>query len=74
MYLVPQRSADIAKHVAVPLMDRFGIAADTDPDLFMCSLYHRLFVTQEAGESQVVTENGAVELSLPVSVGEGIER
>lgn len=74
VYLVPQRSADIAKHVAVPLMDRFGIAADTDPDLFMCSLYHRLFVTQEAGESQVVTENGAVELSLPVSVGEGIER
>ena len=74
VYLVPQRSADIAKHVAVPLMDRFGIAADTDPDLFMCSLYHRLFVTQEAGESQVISKNGTVELSLPVSVGEGIER
>lgn len=72
--LVPQRSADIAKHVAVPLMDRFGIAANTDPDLFMCSLYHRLFVTQEGDESQLGSEKQLVELSLPAPVENRIEQ
>lgn len=66
-YLAPQRSADIAKHLADPLMDRFGILGNTDPDLFMCSLYHRLFVTQEGGESQLGAGKKSVGLGELIS-------
>ncbi|MDA7910150.1 RDD family protein [Mariniblastus sp.] len=72
-YLGPQRSADIAKHLAVPLMERFGIPADTDPDLFMCSLYHRLFVTREGDESPMGTEKELVKASVPEELETGSE-
>ena len=66
-YLAPQRSADIAKHLAGPLMDRFGILGNTDPDLFMCSLYHRLFVNQEGREPQLGGGKESVELGALIS-------
>jgi uncharacterized RDD family membrane protein YckC len=64
-YLAPQRSADIANHLAVPLMERFGMLANTDPDLFMCSLYHRLFVTSEGDDSLASQVGQEKEVAVP---------
>lgn len=43
-YLPFQRASEVAGHLAVPLLERFGIARDTDHDLFLCSLYYKTFV------------------------------
>lgn len=38
------RSSEIAAKLAGSLADRFGLAANTDPDLLICSLYYKVFV------------------------------
>lgn len=40
------RRMEIARHVAEPLCERFGLPPQTDPDLLLCALYHRVFVTE----------------------------
>jgi len=46
------RSSEIAAKLAGSLAQRFGLAANTDPDLLICSLYYKVFV----GESSLSTE------------------
>jgi uncharacterized RDD family membrane protein YckC len=38
------RRAEIARHVAGPLVARFGLLPDTSHDLLLCALYHRTFI------------------------------
>jgi uncharacterized RDD family membrane protein YckC len=45
--LYPQRANDIAAHVAVPLLEKFGMPADTNYDLLMCGLYYKLFTASK---------------------------
>ncbi|MFZ5831047.1 MAG: RDD family protein [Planctomycetota bacterium] len=40
------RRVEIARHLAEPLRQRFGWPADTNPDLLLCALYHRVFLTE----------------------------
>jgi uncharacterized RDD family membrane protein YckC len=54
--LAPQRANEIAVHVAGPLIHRFGLMSDTNPDLFLCALYHRMFATPQA---ELEDESGA---------------
>lgn len=42
--IYPQRANEIAAHVAVPLLEKFGLLPDTDYDLFICSLYYKTFL------------------------------
>ena len=49
-YLPFQRASEIASHLAGPLIDQFGIPADTDHDLFLCSLYYKTFIASEFDE------------------------
>ncbi len=39
-----KRRMEMARHLAEPLRRRFGLPADTNPDLLLCALYHRRFL------------------------------
>ena len=49
------RSGEIATKLAGTLAERFGLQADTDPDLLICSLYYKIFV----GESNLDNESNS---------------
>jgi len=38
------RRLEIARHLAEPLRQKFRLPPDTDPDLLLCGLYHRIFI------------------------------
>ena len=42
------RRAEIARELALPLLQRFSLPHDTNHDLFLCALYYRAFVADRA--------------------------
>lgn len=44
---VPRR-VELAMHLAKPLLKRFNFREDTSPDLLLCALYYREFVSKQA--------------------------
>jgi uncharacterized RDD family membrane protein YckC len=64
-FLPFQRASEIAAHLAVPLMEKMGIAHDTDKDLFLCALYYKTFIASEIGDK----ETGA---SFSPAIGMGL--
>ena len=50
------RSGEIAAKLAGTLCEEFGLPADTDPDLLICSLYYKIFVG-EAPEEPLRSES-----------------
>ena len=70
-FLPFQRASEIASHLAVPLMDKFGIQQDTDHDLFLCALYYKQFVSSQAVDgydTQASTIVPAGKVSAPKNV------
>ena len=49
-YLPYQRVSEIASYLAGPLIEKFGLAKDTDHDLFLCALYYKTFVSDQASD------------------------
>ena len=47
-YLTPARRREIARHLTVPLVDRFEFRPDIDPDLLMYSLYYKTFLADRS--------------------------
>jgi uncharacterized RDD family membrane protein YckC len=45
------RRAEVAGHIGRPLIEKFGLPARTDPDLFLCALYYRVFQNEEVIET-----------------------
>jgi len=43
-YLTPQRRREVARHLTVPLIERFDFRPDIDPDLLMYALYYQTFL------------------------------
>ena len=43
-FLSFQRVSEVAGHIGRPLLNRFGLANDTDTDLLLCALYYKTFV------------------------------
>ena len=43
-YLSPGRRREIAKHLAVPLIEKFEFRNDIDPDLLLYAMYYRVFL------------------------------
>jgi uncharacterized RDD family membrane protein YckC len=39
------RRLELARHLAEPLQQELNLPADTNPDLLLCGLYHRVFIT-----------------------------
>jgi uncharacterized RDD family membrane protein YckC len=49
-YLTPGRRAEIARHLAIPLIERFEFVPNIDYDLLMLALYHRTFLADPHDE------------------------
>lgn len=46
----PARRYEIARTLAEPLCERFGLPANTNPDLLLCALYYRTFIAETVEE------------------------
>jgi uncharacterized RDD family membrane protein YckC len=44
------RRREVAKHLAEPLLEQFGMRKDTSHDLLLCALYYRTFIADRAGD------------------------
>ncbi|MFN3150543.1 RDD family protein [Bremerella sp.] len=49
-YFTTARRREIARHLAEPLLDRFGLPADTSYDLLLCALYYRTFLSKHSAD------------------------
>lgn len=49
-YLTPPRRREIARHLTVPLIDRFDFRRDIDPDLLLVALYYRTFLVDPTAD------------------------
>ncbi|MFG0262702.1 MAG: RDD family protein [Novipirellula sp. JB048] len=47
-YLTAARRREIAKHLTIPLIERFEFRSDIDPDLLMYSLYYQTFLADSS--------------------------
>ena len=46
-YLPPQRNNEIASHIAVPLLEKFGMRKDTNHDLLLCALFYKTYISDK---------------------------
>jgi uncharacterized RDD family membrane protein YckC len=44
------RRREVAKHLAHPLLERFGLPHNTSYDLLLCAMYYRLFIADRAAD------------------------
>lgn len=49
-YLSPETNRDMAKGLAVVMLDRFGFRRDTDYDLLLCAMYYNAFMQYQMQE------------------------
>ncbi len=54
-FSVPRRR-EVAKHLAEPLLERFGLPADTSYDLLLCALYYRTFIADRGQDERLLAE------------------
>jgi uncharacterized RDD family membrane protein YckC len=54
-FLSPSRRAEIARHIAEPMLRQLDLPSDTNHDLLMCALYYRTFVAEPMEEQQAET-------------------
>ena len=50
-FLSPGRRREIAKHLALPLIQKFEFRPDIDPDLMLSALYYRTFLADQSKQS-----------------------
>lgn len=50
-FFSPPRRREVARHLAEPLLKRFGLPPDTSYDLLLCALYYRAFIA-DRGEDE----------------------
>jgi hypothetical protein len=46
----------VAKHLAEPLLERFGLPRDTSYDLVLCALYYRTFIADRSQDERMLAE------------------
>jgi hypothetical protein len=49
-FFTASRRREVAKHLADPLLEQFGMRKDTSHDLLLCALYYRTFIADRAGD------------------------
>jgi uncharacterized RDD family membrane protein YckC len=55
MHFPPMRRMEIARHLSEPLREKFGLPPTTNPDLLLCGLYQRTFITEWDDQSATST-------------------
>ena len=50
------RRREVAKHLAEPLLERFGLPGDTSYDLLLCALYYRTFIADRSQDERLLAE------------------
>jgi len=54
-FSIPRRR-EVAKHLAEPLLEKFGLPLDTSYDLLLCALYYRTFITDRSQDERMLAE------------------
>lgn len=49
-FFTAERRKEVAAHLALPLLERFGLPGDTSYDRLLCALYHRTFIADHGVE------------------------
>jgi uncharacterized RDD family membrane protein YckC len=65
-FFTPPRRREVARHLAVPLLERFGFPSDTSYDLLLCALYYRTFIADRAQDEQRLAEAKAAASRIAV--------
>jgi uncharacterized RDD family membrane protein YckC len=60
-FFTPPRRREVARHLAVPLLDRFGLPPDTSYDLLLCALYYRTFIADRSQDERMFAEAQAAQ-------------
>lgn len=55
-FFSPQRRREVARHLAEPLLVKFGLPADTSYDLLLCALYYRTFIADRTDDERQLAE------------------
>jgi uncharacterized RDD family membrane protein YckC len=55
-FFSPPRRKEVAKHLAEPLLTKFGLPADTSYDLLLCSLFYRTFIADRGDDEKQLEE------------------
>jgi len=55
------RQREVARHIAEPLIERFGFPADTSYDLLLCALYYRAFVADSSDDDESAEDSNPFE-------------
>ena len=55
-FFTPPRRREVARHLAIPLLDRFGLPPDTSYDLLLCALYYRTFIADRSDDERLLAE------------------
>src|SRR5205823_13258514 len=55
-FFTPPRRREVARHLAIPLLDRFGLPPDTSYDLVLCALYYRTFIADRSQDERLLAE------------------
>jgi uncharacterized RDD family membrane protein YckC len=51
-FFSPPRRREVARHLAEPLLRRFGLPGDTSYDLLLCALYYRAFIADRGDDER----------------------
>lgn len=55
-FFTPPRRREVARHLAIPLLARFGFPPDTSYDLLLSALYYRTFVADRSDDDRHLAE------------------
>jgi uncharacterized RDD family membrane protein YckC len=55
-FFTPPRRREVARHLAEPLLARFGLPLDTSYDLLLCALYYRTFIADRSQDERLLAE------------------
>jgi uncharacterized RDD family membrane protein YckC len=55
-FFTPPRRREVARHLAIPLLERFSLPSDTSYDLLLCALYYRTFIADRSQDERLLAE------------------